>query len=700
MRTRVTLLLLALPAVLLAHSFDSRPALDQDRQPELPRFRAGANLVRVDAYISKDGVALTDLTQDDFIVYEDDRAQKVESFELIAARAPNPQSERRDPANVRDMTQQAQDAARVFTLFFDRWHVQLSGSFNARKPIIETLDKVIGPDDLVGLMTPEMSPSAITYSTRTGSIERMVTDSWNWGARFTLESTPQEDGIKACYPQKEDADLAAKMIARLREEQTLHALDGLVSHLEGLRPERKFVMIFTEGWPLYRADPSLERVTVDGRVPSPDALRTDPRTGGLAKQGDDDPRNSTGMTLEQCDRLRTMLAYSDHEVEFRQLLQRANRANVSFYPIDARGLVAFDTPIDAPLPPKRDADVLRARYDYLRDMASQTDGQVVLSTNDVSSAMQKVFADVGSYYLLGYYSTNTKLDGRFRRIRVEVKRDSVDVRARPGYLAPTESEARAAGVAINRPGAKPSPPATVTRALDALAPARGFLPMRVQAVGARNSIRAVVELDPSTARQPEWMSGGTLRVTFEPERAISLRSSQAPAGQTVTLAVEAGQRSVTVQGSDQPLPPGRYSVRAELTSRNSRTPLQVTTFATVPAETAEVGTGLLAARRGPSTGLAYIGTADPRFRRTERLRVEVALASEGFTGTGRLLTREGQATPLNVAVTTRTDETTKQQLAVGDVTLAPLAEGEYVLEISLTKNGKTDVVSYGFRIIP
>jgi hypothetical protein len=240
----------------------------------------------------------------------------------------------------------------------------------------------------------------------------------------------------------------------------------------------------------------------------------------------------------------------------------------------------------------------------------------------------------------------------------------------------------------------------VTRALDALAPARGFLPMRVQAVGARNSIRAVVELDPSTARQPEWMSGGTLRVTFEPERAISLRSSQAAAGQTVTLAVEAGQRSVTVQGSDQPLPPGRYSVRAELTSRNSRTPLQVTTFATVPAETAEVGTGLLAARRGPSTGLAYIGTADPRFRRTERLRVEVALASEGFTGTGRLLTREGQATPLHVAVTTRTDETTKQQLAVGDVTLAPLAEGEYVLEISLTKNGKTDVVSYGFRIIP
>ncbi len=48
------------------------------------------------------------------------------------------------------------------------------------------------------------------------------------------------------------------------------------------------------------------------------------------------------MTYEACERLRTMLAYSDHETDFRQLLQRANRANVSFYPIDARGLIVFD----------------------------------------------------------------------------------------------------------------------------------------------------------------------------------------------------------------------------------------------------------------------------------------------------------------------------------------------------------------------
>ena len=688
--------MLTTPRALLLTVLTSTLAFAQGAQPDLPRFRAGANLVRVDTYVSKDNAALTDLKAEDFMVFEDDKPQQIESFSLIQARRPNPQTERTDPTSVRDMNQQAADTARLFTLFFDKWSVQLSGSYRARKPIIDTLDKVIGPDDLVGVMTPEMSPGSITYSRRTGSIERAVTDTWYWGTKNTLQTTPREESIRACYSRDETRDLAVKMIARLREQETLNALDGLVAHLETLRPERKFVMVFTEGWALFRPDESLSRV-VGNQAPGQDPIRVNPLTGGIAKQGDPDSRSGEMMTYEACERMRTMLAYSDHETEFRQLLQRANRANVSFYPIDARGLVVFDTPIELGVPPAVDRAWLTHRYEGLRTMALQTDGEAVLDTNDVSSAMQKVFADVGSYYLLGYYSSNAKLDGRFRRIRVEVKRDDVQVRNRPGYLAPTESEARAAGVSIDRPGAKPAVPPTVTRALDALAPARGNLPVRLQAVGGRSSIRAIVELDPGTVKRPEWLSGGTLRLTFEPER-ISGLNSVVPS-QSLTTAIEPGQRSIVISGSEQPLAAGRYAVRAELTPRNGRLPLQVTTFATVPAEAAEVGTGGLAARRGPSTGLAYVATADPRFRRTERLRLEVPLAGEGFTGTGRLLTREGQATPLIVVFSMRSDEATKQHFGVADVTLAPLAEGEYVVELSLTKGGKTEVVTYGFRIV-
>jgi len=673
-------------------------AIVSAKQPELPRFRAGANLVRVDAYVSKDDVALLDLKAEDFLVYEDDKPQQVESFELIQARPPNPQSERTDPTNVRDMQQQVIDGARVFTLFFDRWNVQVEGSYSARKPIIETLDRLIGPDDLVGVMTPEMSPGSVTYSQRTTSIERAVTDNWNWGKRYSLQSTPREDAIRGCYPDVRDADLVSKMIAKLREEETLEALKALVVHLDAMRPERKFVMVFTEGWTLFRADPTLARTTADGGVPGVDPARVNPITGGLAKQGDPDTRSGNMMATGACDRLRTMLAYSDHEMEFRELLQRANRANVSFYPIDARGLVVFDTPINLGVPIGADSAWLSHRYNGLRDMASQTDGHAVLGSNDVAGGMSKVFADVGSYYLLGYYSTNQKLDGRFRRIRVEVKRPDLSVRARPGYLAPTEAEARAAGAALDKAGAKPALPSTVTRALDAIAPARGNLPVRVQAIGSRNTIRAIVELDPVTTKQPEWVAGGTLKLTFEPERQVGATS--APPAQIMTVAIEPGQRSIVINGTERPLSAGRYTVRAELQPRNSRVPIQVTTFATVPADAAEVASGGLALRRGPSTGLTYIATADPRFRRTERLRVEVPLAAGGFSGAGRLLTREGQPMPLIVSFSTRSDEATQQQFGVADLMLAPLAAGDYVLELSLTKDGKAEAVSYGFRIVP
>jgi VWFA-related protein len=658
---------------------------------EMPRFRAGTNLVRVDAYVSKDNLALTDLKLEDFDLFEDDKPQKIENFQLVTARAPNPQSERTNPTTVRDMLQAAADSARVFTLYFDNLRVSLPGSYRAQKPIIETLDKVIGPDDMVGVMTPQMSPSSITYSRRTSSIERMVTDTWTWGKRDSIiPQSPQEDAFIACFGEK----LAAPFIQRMREQQTLDSLDALVSHLEVMRPERKFVMVFTEGWPLYRPNDAL----LNALPPAgPEPLGTDPRTGGLRKPGSPDPMTGSQST-ESCSRQATMLAYSDHEFTFRQLLQRANRANVSFYPIDARGLIVFDTPIEWGVPPSVDNANMRDRFEDLRTMAAQTDGEAVLNSSDVSRAMQKIFADVGSYYLLSYYSTNPKLDGRFRRIRVEVKRQDVQVRNRPGYLAPTEAEARAAGAAIDKPGSRSAPPPTVTRALDALAPARGNLPLRVQAIGARNTIRAIVELDPVTAKLPEWLTGGTLRVTYELERIVG--TSQTTPAQTITMAIDPGQRSIVIDGPERPLAAGRYSVRAELTPRSGRLPIQVTTFTTVPADTAEVGTGGLASRRGPSTGLAYVGTADPRFRRTERIRLEVPLVGEGFVGTGHLLTRDGQPTAIIVSFSERTDERTSQRFGIADIALAPLAAGEYVLELLLMKNGKSDVVSYGFRIIP
>jgi hypothetical protein len=129
-------------------------------------------------------------------------------------------------------------------------------------------------------------------------------------------------------------------------------------------------------------------------------------------------------------------------------------------------------------------------------------------------------------------------------------------------------------------------------------------------------------------------------------------------------------------------------------------PLQTTIDVTVPESTALVSPSGLAARRGPSTGLQYVPTADARFRRTERLRVEIPRVSAAGSLSARLLGRDGQPLPLVVALTDRAAQDQQPAMIVADLALAPLAQGEYILEVTLEQDGKKESATYGFRIVP
>ena len=92
---------------------------------------------------------------------------------------------------------------------------------------------------------------------------------------------------------------------------------------------------------------------------------------------------------------------------------------------------------------------LRVKQDGLRFLADNTDGTSIVNTNNIDGSLQRIVDDLSSYYLFGYYSTNTKLDGRFRNITVRVKRPGAKVRARRGYRGRTADEliSSAAGAA-------------------------------------------------------------------------------------------------------------------------------------------------------------------------------------------------------------------------------------------------------------
>jgi hypothetical protein len=102
-------------------------------------------------------------------------------------------------------------------------------------------------------------------------------------------------------------------------------------------------------------------------------------------------------------------------------------------------------------------------------------------------------------------------------------------------------------------------------------------------------------------------------------------------------------------------------------------------------------------RRGPTTGTAYLPAADTRFVRADRLRLE-APVSAGATGlAARLLDRRGQPLAVPVTVSERTDD--GQRWLVANVAFAPLAKGDYVLELSAVAGEKTERTLVAVRVV-
>lgn len=665
-----------------------------------PTFRGGANLVRLDVYVSANGAAVTDLVATDFEVLEDNAPQVVSSFEFVRARGSVPESTPVEPTSVGEMrSRAARPDSRAFVLFLDTLHVQVEGSYQAANPVSALLERVIGADDIIGVMTPEMAARNMTFSPRTGPVGDLLRANWTWGERGAVNPTdPRENDLRLCYPDAlASAGIATAVIERRREQKVLRALEDLINHLEGLRDERTFVLILTEGWTLPRADEQLAAPVTD-RNGQPGPVPGGPDPVGVTPAGRLGTANAGGSLLQSCERERSLIALSDLEMEFQQLMQRANRANVSFYPIDPRGLVVFDDPIGParPAPMALDRARLTARQNALRRLADETDGVVVINTA-IDRALPRLMTDIGSYYLLGYVSTNTKLDGRYRRLTVRVHRPGVTVRARPGYLAPSAAEVAAVQSASATARREVATSSGVTDALSRLPVSRRPPAVHLQAAGAPGHLAVTVELDRVTAGQPEWAKGGRVSVAVEPaDRGAGTRA-------TVTEPLAVGDRVQTIRfpdGDQSVLVAGRYQVRVEVLAAGARTPIVVSTVVDVPGAAGLIGSALLTWRRGPGTGRAYEATADARFRRTERLQAEVARIDPGAAVTARLLNRGGQEMQVPVSITERPGADNAPQAIVADLALAPLAAGEYVLEVTATRGDVRETRSYAIRMIP
>jgi VWFA-related protein len=664
-------------------------AQQDDRAPlPVPTFRAEANYVRVDVFpTTRDGAAVTDLTAADFELVEDRAPQKIEQFERVLIRAAGSGEGRPEPNTVAESKRAIQDPrARVFVLFLDPKHVEQAASRTISQTLVNALNRLIGPDDYVGVMLPQMKLSDVTFARRTVAIENLLRNDW-WGKRdSTLPADEVEEQYNYCYQTAAPA-IGQEMILRHREQETFDALEELVVNIRNLREERKAVLAITDGWMIYRPNPNLTRPLTDPngnpsvQPPGAPPLGIDPRSGKLSTAG---PNDLSDAALRKCELDRQTLSNLDDESRLRTIIDEANRSNTSFYPVDPRGLVVFDEGIvpsaqvgsgasNPTLSPQEENRRLMTRADGLRRLAEGTDGTAIVGTNNIAAALRRIVDDLSSYYLLGYYSTG-KLDGKFHSITVRVKRPGITVRARRGYQAMREGDIARANTAPK--GAAPAPTAEAAFAAAASSAVAKVvnnsrdLPLRVHVTAGWR---------PGANGQPVatfWTVGEVVDRIPGAELDAVLLNGNGDIVSSVHARIAPGTTSAIVQVvPDPPPPPGDYTMRVR-----SQTPAGAETMSMpVKLGAPSQASGAVFIRRGPTTGNKEMPTADLRFHRSERMRVEVPSSVD--VTTARLLDRTGKpigAIPVTASTRTDADGT---RWATGELLLAPLAPGDYIVEV-------------------
>jgi VWFA-related protein len=394
-------------AALLSLALAMPPAaLAQERAGETGfTFRVTSELVLVSVTVrDRHGELVRGLRQSDFTVLEDGKPQHVQTFDIedVSNFAPTPgqggpaQTELA-PAATNLLTSRTAPARevlrdrRLIVLFLDLSSLESDDSDRSVESARNFLNKQMASADLVSIVTFDTSLKVAQDFTsdkkllasaldRVAGIEGTGQDA---GTTGSSEGTPEDAGSFVAN----DTDYNI-----FNTDLRLQALSTLAKNLAGI-DQKKSILYFSSGM------------------------------------------TKTGV---------------ENQAQLRAAINAAVRSNVSIYSVDSRGLEAFPPGGNATSASLRgvssysgaavqnDLNSNFASQETLVTIANDTGGKAFLDTNDFSKAFSKVQADSESYYVLGYKSTNTTRDGRFRRIQVKLNRSDVKLEYRMGYYGPRD----------------------------------------------------------------------------------------------------------------------------------------------------------------------------------------------------------------------------------------------------------------------
>jgi len=500
-------------------------------------FRVEVNYVEVDALVTDaDGKPIANLTKDDFELFEDGKKQDVATFALV--NIPIERAERplfaSGPVQP-DVQTNDHIEGRIYLLVLDDLHTDVTRSPRVKAAATRFIENNFGTNDLAAVVFTGRSGDGQDFTNN----PRLLVNAINKfsGRKLRSATLTRIEGARVdpATQQLAPGDDIDQMDRAFRARQMANNVRKLAEFMAGVHGRRKSMLLIGEGvdYDIYEAVGQLGSTASSVLLDTHDAIAA------------------------------------------------ATRGNVTIYTIDPRGLMNAEGDLIEVAGTVGDADSrsianeMRLSQDSLRVLADSTGGFAAVNRNDLNGAFDRIVSENSSYYMLGFYSTNDRRNGRYRKLEVRVKRPGLRVRNRTGYY-----EAR--GRAPSQPNASNSPtalPVAVTEALGSPLPMSG-VPMKVFAAPYKGqapnaAVALVFEID---IRNFDFVqNGGTFNEQVDVAfTSVNTQGKVFPGErQTATLTLKpdtyerAKARGLRVL-SQANLPPGRYQIRVAAGNKSGK----------------------------------------------------------------------------------------------------------------------------------
>ena len=400
-----------------------------DAPDQAPVFRAGVTLVTTDVIVrDRDGLFVADLTPEDFTILEDGQPQEVVSLVLVhGGRVYNqlsPPQPTREGIILPATRPRNDTAGRIIVLFVDDLHLETSQTPKIRAVFRTIAETLIHEGDLFGVISTGPSSLSIDLnydrSLLRAAEDRIMGDGFNMRELVeNLQSGPQ-----------------GPTELRYRAHVAFKTAHQVVENLAEVRDRRKVFIYLSSGYDLNPF--AVERLF--GRSQAASALRQGQQSLFQRDITQDQFDSQYGDYVdplidpyERQVRQGSVFADTDLVVFMTELTQVANRANVSFYTIDPRGLVAGPGAENQQVNISEWNEYIFQTQNSLRFLAELTGGIAVVGTNNFKNFLQRIDAETSDYYVVGFNTSNPDPTDRTRQLRVDVDREGVELRYRTSY---------------------------------------------------------------------------------------------------------------------------------------------------------------------------------------------------------------------------------------------------------------------------